>query len=86
VLKVIEAAALPKVVVAIGSYVAGIYAPLIPYSAITEPVDQVLFIETDIDVIAEVDNHKPLYSATYPLPFASYPEKPLAVLYLVVDA
>jgi hypothetical protein len=30
-------AELPKVVVAIGSYVAGIYAPLIPYSENTDP-------------------------------------------------
>jgi hypothetical protein len=31
-------ASLFKVVVEIGSYVAGIYAPLIPYSAKVEPV------------------------------------------------
>jgi hypothetical protein len=35
--KVIVLVELPKVVVAIGSYVAGIYAPLIPYSEKTEP-------------------------------------------------
>ena len=40
VLNVIVAAALPKVVVAIGSYVAGLYAPLIPYSEKTDPVAQ----------------------------------------------
>lgn len=31
--KLIKLAALPRVVVAIGSYVAGIFYPLIPYSA-----------------------------------------------------
>ena len=34
---VIDAVALPKVVVAIGSYVIAIYAPVIPYSEKTVP-------------------------------------------------
>ena len=37
--KVIDVAGTDKVVVAIGSYVAGIYAPLIPYSENTDPAD-----------------------------------------------
>lgn len=69
--KVIDAAALPKVVVAIGSYVAGIYAPLIPYSEITEVVSNAFVAVRSMRLIAEVDNHNPDDNLIVPDPFAS---------------
>jgi len=63
--KAILAAELPRVVVAIGSYVAGIYAPLIPYSAKVEPAAKPEFIAKIVNVvIAEVLTHKPDCSPT----------------------
>lgn len=63
-LNVIDDAALPKVVVAIGSYVAGIYAPLIPYSEKTEEVIKLPEVVIVIELIAAVFIHKPDDKAT----------------------
>ena len=85
--KVIVLVELPRVVVAIGSYVVGIYAPLIPYSEKVDPLVKFSAISVmSTRFTAAVLFQRPECKPISPLPFLSKPEKARIVFVFVVLA